>query len=329
MILAGDIGGTKVNLGLYGEVGEQLELFKEARYECRDYAGLDQILDVFLAETDHRPELACFGVAGLVKGGACRVTNLGWNIDSSQIKEALGIKQVWLINDLAAMACSVPFLGDDDIEVLQKGIEEGEGIAVLAAGTGLGQAFLVSGGHGRYRILETEGGHCDFAPRNPFEMELLHFLLQEFERVSIERVLSGEGIYRIYRYICDNQELEEPDWILDEFDAKSLSRVVVENGLNGKSKPCKIAIEVFVEIYGAVAGNMALQLKTTGGVYVGGGIAPGLVSLMKGRFFIENFLDKGRFRGWLERIPVRLILNDKASLLGAAHYALDKKFVRL
>ncbi len=135
MILAGDIGGTKVNLGLYGEVGEQLELFKEARYECRDYAGLDRILDVFLAETDHRPELACFGVAGLVKGGACRVTNLGWNIDSSQIKEALGIKQVWLINDLAAMACSVPFLGDDDIEVLQKGVEEGEGIAVLAAGT--------------------------------------------------------------------------------------------------------------------------------------------------------------------------------------------------
>ncbi len=329
MILAGDIGGTKVNLGLYREAGEHLELLEEARYECRDYDGLDQILGAFLAETDSQPKMACFGVAGLVKDGACRVTNLGWDIDAPQIKEALGIDQVWLINDLAAMACSVPFLGDDEIEVLQKGAGEGGSIAVLAAGTGLGQAFLVPGGHGRYRILETEGGHCDFAPRNPFETELLHFLLHEFERVSIERILSGEGIYRIYRYICDNQELEEPDWLLKEFDENGLAKVVVDNGLNGKSKACRIAIEVFVEIYGAVAGNMALQLKTTGGVYVGGGIAPNILSLMKDRFFMENFLDKGRFQGWLERIPVRLILNEKASLLGAAHYALDKNFVRL
>lgn len=329
MILAGDIGGTKVNLGLYRLAGKQLEPLKEARYECRDYSGLDPILDEFLAETGSRPELACFGVAGLVKEGACRVTNLGWDINSSRIKTALGVKQVWLINDLAAMACSVPFLGDDEIEVLQKGVDKDGGIAVLAAGTGLGQAFLVPGGHGRYRILETEGGHCDFAPRNPFEMELLHFLLEEFERVSIERVLSGQGIYRIYRYICDNQKSPEPDWLVKEFNEKSLPKVVVDNGLSGKSKACKIAIEVFVEIYGAVAGNMALQLKTTGGVYVGGGIAPNMVSLMKDRFFIESFLDKGRFRGWLEQVPVRLILNEKASLIGAAHYALGEKFVRL
>lgn len=329
MILAGDIGGTKVNLGLYLEAGEYLKPLRESRYECCDYSGFDQILNVFLEDIESSPEIVCFGVAGPVKDGTCRVTNLGWDINASLIKEALGVKQVLLINDLAAMACSVPFLGDDEIEVLQMGVCENGDIAVLAAGTGLGQAFLIPGGHGRYRILETEGGHCDFAPRNPVEIQLLHFLLREFERVSIERVLSGAGVYRIYQFVCENLNFKEPDWLIQDFCENRPEEVVVKNGLNGKSNACKKTIEMFVEIYGATAGNMALQLKTTGGVYIGGGIAPNIVSLLKEGAFIESFLAKGRFREWLKQVPVRLILNGRASLLGAAHYALGQRFARL
>jgi len=327
MILAGDIGGTKVNLGLYRETRGQLESLKETRYECCDYSGLDQILDMFLEEIDSSPEIICFGVAGSVKEGACQVTNLGWEINSSLIKKVAGANQVLLINDLAAMACSVPFLGDDEIEVLQKGTFEDGGIAVIASGTGLGQSFLVPGGHGRYRILETEGGHCDFAPRNPVETQLLHFLLRSFERVSIERVLSGAGVFQLYQFVRESHNLKEPDWLTRDFCENVPEKVVVENGLNGKSDACKIAIEMFVEIYGAIAGNMALQLKTTGGVYIGGGIASHMVAFLKKGPFMENFLAKGRFRQWLERVPVSLILNEKAPLLGAAHYALGKRFV--
>ena len=328
MILAGDIGGTKVNLGLYRETLGQLGSLKETRYECCDYSGLDQILNIFLEGVDSSPEIVCFGVAGPVIDGACHVTNLDWNIDSSLIKKTVGASQVLLINDLAAMACSVPFLGDHEIEVLQNGVYEDGGIAVIAAGTGLGQAFLVPDGHGRYRILETEGGHCDFVPRNPVEMQLLHFLLREFGRVSIERVLSGAGVVRLYQFVRESQNLEEPDWLIRDFCENAPEKVIVEHGLNGKSNACKIAIEMFVEIYGAIAGNMALQLKTTGGVYIGGGIASHMVSLLKEGPFMEGFLTKGRFREWLERVPVRLILNDRASLLGAAHYAVGKTFVQ-
>ncbi|MCH8156630.1 MAG: glucokinase, partial [Nitrospinae bacterium] len=204
MILAGDIGGTKVNLGLYREVDGRLESVEETRVECSNYSGFEQILDEFIGKTRARPDRACFGVAGPVKDGACEVTNLSWRIESGRIKEQLGIDHVWLINDLAAMACAVPLLGKGEVEVLQQGAGEVVGrITVLAAGTGLGQAFLAPTGVGRYYALETEGGHCDFAPRNPVEIELLRFLLNEFDRVSIERVLSGSGLYQVYRFVAE------------------------------------------------------------------------------------------------------------------------------
>ena len=161
------------------------------------------------------------------------------------------------------------------------------------------------------------------------KLQLLHFLLREFERVSIERVLSGAGVFRLYQFVRESQNLNEPDWLTRDFSENVPEKVVVENGLNGKSDACKIAIEMFVEIYGAIAGNMALQLKTTGGVYIGGGIASHMVSLLKEGPFMDAFLAKGRFREWLEQVPIRLILNGKASLLGAAHYALGQRFTRL
>ena len=328
MILAGDIGGTKVNLGLYRENSGQLESLKITRYQCCDYSGIDQILDVFMRDIDSAPEIVCFGVAGAVIDGSCHLTNLDWNIDSSIIRKSVGANQVLLINDLAALACSVLFLGSNEIEVLQKGIFEDGVIAVIAAGTGLGQAFLVPGGHGRYRILETEGGHCDFAPRNLIETQLLGFLLRDFGRVSIERVLSGAGIFQLYQFVCENQKLKEPDWLTQKFYDSTPEKIIVEHGLNGKSNACKMAIEMFAEIYGAIAGNMALQLKATGGVYVGGAIASNIVSILRGGSFIESFNAKGRFRQWLERVPVHLINNEASHLLGATQYALNKRFVQ-
>ena len=328
MILAGDIGGTKVNLALFREKAGTLDLIDEARFESHQYSGLNEILGQYL--TGRRAQLthACFGVAGPVQDGTCRVTNLDWNVDTGSLRNQLGFESVWLINDLSAMACSVPFLSGTDLETLQAGSTEKNGrITVLGAGTGLGQAFLMPGKSGRYQVLDSEGGHCDFAPRNKIETDFLHYLLREFERVSTERVLSGSGLYRIYQFIKESRFTGEPKWLAREFENGEPGLVVTRNGLEKKSSACEQALEIFVSIYGAVSGNLALQVLATGGVYIGGGIAPNLISLIREGRFMEAFLAKGRFKTFLERVPVKLIMNDKASLVGAAHFALGRKFI--
>ncbi|MDA0692852.1 MAG: glucokinase [Nitrospinae bacterium] len=329
MILVADIGGTKVNLAVFRQANDHLEQVGEARFESQKYSGLEDILDEFCQKEHPQIERAAFGIAGPVKDGKCEVTNLPWVVDVQNLKKQLGLESVWLINDLAAMACAVPFLPDPELEVLQEGREvEGGRVAILAAGTGLGEAFLIPDGTGRYLLIDSEGGHCDFAPRAELEMELLDFLNQKLGRTSIERVLSGPGLHNIYQFLVKCHAFEEPSWLTQEFQNGDPGEVITQNGLQGKSPACAKALEMLVSIYGAVAGDLGLQLLTRGGIYIGGGIAPKILPLIKSGLFMESFYSKGRFKPFMREIPVKVILNEKASLLGLAHYALGAKFVR-
>lgn len=329
MILAADIGGTKVNLALFQQKNDHLELVESAKFDSQKYSGLEDILDEFCQGEHPELERAGFGIAGPVKDGKCDVTNLPWSVDVESLKKRLGIDSVWLINDLAAMACAVPFLEDDEREILQEGKPEAGGrIGVLAAGTGLGEAFLFPDQSGRYLILDSEGGHCDFSPRTELEIELLQFLTEKFGRTSIERVLSGPGLHNIYQFLVGRHSYEEPSWLTEELQDSDPGVVITKNGLSNKSPACEKALEMFVSLYGAIAGNLALQLLTRGGLYIGGGIAPNILPLIKSGLFMESFYSKGRFKSLMREIPVKVILNDKASLFGAAHYALGEKFAR-
>ncbi|NIQ02987.1 MAG: glucokinase, partial [Nitrospinaceae bacterium] len=275
MILAGDIGGTKVNLALFEDRQGRLHRVEETKFESRSYEGLEDILDEFLRQTGKPVDQAGFGVAGPVQDGRCEVTNLPWVVETDHLRRRLNLDSVWLINDLAAMACAIPFLQPAEIEVLQDGVPEAQGrFTILAAGTGLGEAFLVPAEGGKFLVLDTEGGHCDFAPRDREETELLLYLTEKFGRVSLERILSGPGLHHLYQFVSRYHSLSAPDWLVQELAATDPGIVVTRNGLNRKSPACVKALEMFVSIYGAVAGNLALQLLTRGGVYVGGGIAP-------------------------------------------------------
>ncbi|MBI5427991.1 MAG: glucokinase [Nitrospinae bacterium] len=329
MILAGDIGGTKVNLGLFREEDGSLFLEESASFKSGEYAGLEEILAEFCARTGHAARRACFGIAGPVREGKCRLTNLPWEADAEALKSQLQAEEVWLINDLAAMACGVPFLDETDVVVLQKGEPDPRGrIAVIAAGTGLGQAFLVPDGEGRYIIVDCEGGHCDFPPRDRTESRLLRFMLGQFERVSLERVLSGPGLHQIYRFVVQDEPVVEPEWLSREFRESDPGSAVAAHGLRKTFPACEKALALFVSIYGAAAGNLALQVMARGGVFVGGGIAPKIAPAIEGGRFMEAFLSKGRFRPFMTQVPVKMILNDRVSLLGAAHFAMGARFRR-
>jgi len=308
MILAGDIGGTKVNLALF----DGRTRVTEKRYESRDFSGFEKILHEFLKDNDAKIEKACFGVAGPVIDGKCELTNLSWQIETDRLREALGLSAVWLVNDLAAMAYAIPFLSPDAFAVIQAGAPVHEGrISVVSAGTGLGQAFLVPDKNGKYIVMDSEGGHCDFSPRNELETEFLFFLQKKYSRVAIERVLSGPGLLDIYEFLKTAED--------EAFDSPA---AIVERAIAKTSPVCEKTIELFISLYGALAGNLALQYLSDGGVYLGGGIAPKIVPLLQKGGFMEAFLAKGRFAKYLSKIPVKVVMDESAPLLGAAQYAL-------
>ena len=312
MILAGDIGGTKVNLALFDEATR----ITEKRYESQNFSGIEKILDDFLKGNESKVEKACFGVAGPISNGECRLTNLSWQVEVERLKKYLGIDAVWLINDLAATACSIPFLSPDDFTVIQAGAPVSEGrISVVSAGTGLGQAFLIPERNGKYIVMASEGGHCDFSPRSSVEAELLFFLQKKYSRVSIERVLSGPGLLDVYEFFKSVVGEEE----VELFDSPV---PVVERAIAKTSPICEKTLELFVSLYGALAGNLALQYLSVGGIYLGGGIAPKVVPLLKEGSFMEAFLAKGRFENVLSQIPVKVVMDETAPLLGAAQYAM-------
>jgi glucokinase len=323
MILAGDIGGTKVNLAFFSE---HLRMAPEnlASFPSRDYASLEAIVEKFLTERKLKAEYACFGIAGPVKHGRVAVTNLPWIVVDKDIQHTLHLKHVWLINDLEANAHGVHGLTPRDFVVLNKGEEGAIGnAAIISAGTGLGEAGLFWDGN-RHLPIASEGGHSDFAPRTDLDIELLNYLRKRFGQVDWEAVLSGPGQFHIYEFLRDVKGGVEPAWLATELRSEEPPRVVTRAALEKKSDLCVQALELFVEYYGAESANFALKVLATGGVYLGGGIAPKIIEKLQDGSFMKAFIGAGRMKNLLAAMPVRVIMNDKTALIGAARFAAMK-----
>jgi glucokinase len=323
MILAGDIGGTKTNLALFeGSSKGGLAMKETETFQSRDYEGLEAVIIEFLDGRDLRPDAAAFGVAGPVINGVCHTTQLPWVVSRALLQEFLRIEGVWVINDLEATGYGVPALTAEQLVTINVGERAtGGNLAVIAAGTGLGEAALIWDG-ARYHAMASEGGHVDFAPRNETEIELLRYMLTKKHRISYERILSGQGIVNIYDFLKDTKLSEEPDWLRQEVAAsEDAARTISETGLKRGAEICVRALDIFVSVYGAQAGNLALTVKATGGVFVGGGIAPKMIEKMTDGTFLEAYRDKGRLSPLVEAAPVQVIMEQKTALLGAGRYA--------
>jgi glucokinase len=328
MLLAGDIGGTKTNLAIFSlEAGPRAPLV-EATFPSVRYPSLEALVSEFLAGVDWKPERASFGVAGPVVAGRATITNLPWVINETQLQTALDLSPggVRLLNDLVAIAYAIPLLEADDLHTLNQGqAAPGGAIAVIAPGTGLGEGFLTWDGS-RYRAHASEGGHTDFAPTNLLEVDLLRYLLDRFEHVSYERVCSGRGLPNIYAFLKDSGYAEEPAWLAERLAAVGDPNPVIAKAAFDDERQCELCVatlDTFVSILGTEAGNMALNVLATGGVYLGGGIPPRILPALEGVRFMRAFRDKGRMSDLMERIPVHVILNPKVALLGAACHGLE------
>jgi len=346
MILAGDIGATKIHLALFDWDKERVDPIREDTVWTADYESLEEVLTEFLEEpaatesdSDETSEdiddsptksssiespltAACFGVPGPVLNNTCRTTNIPWTIEGDKLAEFLNIPQVRLVNDLEATGYGLQLLRPDEIEDLNPNAPSppAHGTrALLAAGTGLGESLIVWTGKD-FQICPSEGGHADFAPNNDLEIELLRYIRTSYLHVSYERVLSGPGLHLIYQFLRDTQK-NEPTWFAEKLPTGDPGTLIAEAGLEGKPDICKNALQLFVSIYGAEAGNMALKTLAMGGVYLGGGIAPKILPALQDGTLMKAFLAKGRYKRLLGKIPVRVILNPHTALLGAASVA--------
>lgn len=324
MLLAGDIGGTKTILAIYTpEKGPRLPLATKT-FPSAGHPSLEAMAEEFLAGVGMPVDRASFGVAGPVSGGMARVTNLQWNVDEARLEEELGLGSVHLVNDLKAIAHAAPFLGSGDLHQLQPGEPDPDGaLGVVAPGTGLGEAFLTREGVA-YRAHPSEGGHADFAPTGELEIGLLRYLLGRFGRASYERVCSGLGMPNVYGYLKEIGHAEESSRLAEELAAaEQPTPVIVNAALADDPDPlCAAALDLFVSVLGAQAGNLALTVLATGGVFLGGGIPPHILPALERGGFLDAFRSKGRFSGLLEKVPVNVILNKHAALIGAACYGL-------
>jgi glucokinase len=328
MFLAGDVGGTKTLLALFERAGpggagggDALVAVREAALPSREFASLEAAVAAFLAAGPPGPlEAACFGVAGPVVDGRSATTNLPWELEEPALARTLGVARVVLLNDLEATAHGVLALGPEARLTLQPGRARRGNLAVIAAGTGLGEALVVVHGD-RLAVVASEGGHADFAPRTDLEIDLLRRLCEEFGHVSWERVVSGPGLVAIHRFLRDVQAAPEPRWLAERLRQEDPAAVIADTALAGGDPVCGQALALFVSAYGAEAGNLALKAMAVGGVYVGGGIAPRILPRLTDGTFLAAFRDKGRFAGLMETIPVHVVLEPRAALLGAARVA--------
>ena len=320
MILAGDVGGTKVNLALFDFVDGKLKQYRDKQYPAKEYSGLEEIVKEFLAAD--KATAACFGVPGPVRDGRLRLTNLPWTLDSRQLAADLGIEHVFLINDLEANGYGLTELTPSQIFTLNQGDASQTGNrGLVSAGTGLGECYLVWNGH-QHIPYPSEGGHADYAPRNEDEIDLLRYLQQKYNgRISVERVVSGPGMSNVYGFLREVRGMEEPTWLRERLAAEDPNAVITELAMTARSEICEKTVDLFVSAYGAEAGNSALKFLSVGGLYVGGGIAPRIIEKLKDGTFMKAFTDKGRLSQLLINMPVRIILESRAALLGAAAYA--------
>ena len=323
MILAGDIGGTHTRLAFFDVADARLTLSSARVFPSHQYAGLDQIVAEFIETSNVRPDQACFGVAGPVRNGRVETSNLPWIVESERLANELEIGKVFLINDLEANAWGIVDLDLKDAVTLNQGKEIPGNQAVIAAGTGLGEAGMYwDGAH--HQVFASEGGHTDFAPRNELEIELFRHLSVKFGRVSYERILSGPGLVNVFNFLRDTGRGSEPQWLIEQMQSSDPAAAISQAAMGGSCPLCEQAIDIFVSVYAAEAGNLALKMMATGGVFLGGGIAPKILSKLSQPSFMPAFVTKGRMQPLLESIPVKVITNDKISLLGAARCAMVK-----
>lgn len=317
--LAGDLGGTKALLALYAATAEGYALVREQRFASSGYGDLSGIIADFLHGSTEYPQVAAFGVAGPVAGGRARMTNLGWLIDQEALREQFHLTEVLLVNDLVAVAQAVSILAPEDLLVVNAGTPAPQGsMAVLAPGTGLGEAYLCWNGKD-YTAFPSEGGHADFAPTSEMEQALLSFLRAEHGHVSYELICSGKGIPNIYRYLTQGAGMKVPAHLQAALDAATdMNPVLMGQALEKEGEVARLTLEIFFSVLAAEAGNMALKFLATGGLYLGGGMLPRLLSVFDPQRFMARFVGKGRMAAILSAIPVTIITSDRACLDGAA-----------
>ena len=321
-ILAGDIGGTNARLALVELDGSRARFLRAQTYESRRYPGLSAVAREFIAELPERPTRASYAIAGPVENGTAHLPNLGWDVDAGSLARETGIADTRLLNDFGAVGHAIPLMQPGDLAELQQGRRhEHAPIAIIGAGTGLGQGFLVWTGE-RYRVCGSEGGHADFAARSDVESELHAWLRERYGRVSCERVISGTGLVNIYRFLAHAGFAREQPAVQAAMAQRDPAAVITELGLNGTDLLCVKALDLFASAYGAQAGNLALTVHA-GAVYLAGGIAPKILPKLGDGGFIQAFRDKGRFGEMMSRIPVYAILNPQVGLLGAATASLE------
>lgn len=321
MILAGDIGGTNARLAFFDAKNGRLKLISEAAFPSREYPGLEEIVTTFVHGGGTEVDAACFGIAGPVRNGRAQVSNLPWIVESSRLARELQLESTFLINDLEASAWGIGELDKTDLLTINPGAGDASGNqAVIAAGTGLGEAGLFWDGR-KHHVFACEGGHADFGPRSELEVELLQFLMKSFGRVSYERVLSGPGLVNIYHFLRETKRGQEPKWLAEKMALSDPAAVISQAAMEGSCPLCEQAMDIFVSIYGAEAGNLALKLFATGGVFISGGIAPKIFPKLNSKIFLQAFVDKGRMLPLLQSMPVHVVANPNAGLLGAARCA--------
>lgn len=329
MILAGEIGATRTRLAAFETEGNRLHCVVEKTYPSQKHEGLAGILADFIKTEGIPVHSACFGVAGPVRTGRSKISNLPWVIDARELAQQLKLNSVGLLNDLEAYAYGIDGLESKDFIALSEGSEDADGNrAVISAKTGLGMAGLYWDGF-RHHPFACEGGHADFAPRNELQTELLLYLQKRYGRISCERILSGPGIKNIYDFLRDTHKAEEPEWLRTQIGGDSDPPALISRlALEGKSAICDQAMTIFVSVFGAQTGNCALSFMSTGGIFIGGSIAAKIVPKMKDPVFLESFLDKGRMGALLKDVPVKIVVNDDCGMIGAARYTLVQKAFR-
>ncbi|MGE5807879.1 MAG: glucokinase [Nitrospirota bacterium] len=320
LLLAGDIGGTKARLGIFQASGDDVRMVRAEELSSARYSGPAPMIRTFLRPRE-RISAASFGIAGPVINGTAIATNLPWMLSENSLSRSLNIRKLSLINDLVANAYGIALMKKGDFASLNRARQTEGNKALLSAGTGLGAAILFWDGR-RHIVSPSEGGHVEFGPKNRLELGLLRYLFERFGHVSYERILSGAGLFNIYQFLRDTGVCgSEPRWLSLRIDEGDPAAVITETARLGKNRLCQAALHLFVSIYGAAAGNLALQVMANGGMYLGGGIAPKIIWKLRDGTFMKAFSDKGRLSQIVGRIPVKVIMNDRAALWGAAAHA--------
>jgi glucokinase len=320
MILAGDIGGTNARLAYFQPQNGHLRLISERIFPSREYSELGEIVSQFLEGASLRPEVACFGIAGPVHNGRVETSNLPWIIEQSRLAKQIQLPATLLINDLEANAWGIGALSPQDLVLLNQVVPSDGNQAVIAPGTGLGEAGLFWDGS-QHRVFACEGGHADFGPQGELQIELLRFLASRYGHVSYERVISGPGLVNVYEFLREKGCGEEPAGFAARLSQGDAAAMISRAATDGTNPLAGQALDLWISVYGAETGNLALKTMATGGIFLGGGISPKILPQLKGPLFMNAFLDKGRLRPLLAGIPVQVITNDKAALLGAARCA--------